>query len=373
MVDFDELVVMREGFLKKLNIAIDQVIDEKKELDIDYDLLEKALEKMLKNVGNIQTSPIDAVTPIKKEEMLKIALDFFESIDPEFHKKAIEVILQQNESIKMNIYNRHKIKDFKKRDERGLLEYTPGGSVHTRKGLATVHIPTRNDVYSKEEKILNKDECTLQDLYIIVHEIAHLFDMDLQDDRPTIAEFLGEDDEKSMITRALLCETTSISFESMLSEYLLENKLYSKKAIQEISKNNIQYYLHRAKSVYAKLVLAREKSENGDIDLKFIEKMMRDNGLSIQDTRRMAHDIIHDSGNLLYDNRYALGGLIAPTIIKRYKEDGAGTLKKYLEEVKKENFEGAMDVLGIELNGEGINELVVNMKELTSRINEKER
>lgn len=66
---------------------------------------------------------------------------------------------------------------------------------------------------------------------------------------------------------------------------------------------------------------------------------------------------------MLYQKRYAIGGLISPTIIKRYKEEGAGTLKEYLKESKNENFEDAMEVLGIELNEQGINQLVVNMKE----------
>ena len=87
----------------------------------------------------------------------------------------------------------------------------------------------------------------------------------------------------------------------------------------------------------------------------------------------MAHDIIYDSRNMLYEKRYALGGLIAPTIIKKYKEEGAEPLKRYLEESKNENFKGAMDVLGIELNQEGINQLIINMKDYISRTNVKQK
>ena len=35
MVDFDKFIVMKEGFLKKLNIAIDKVIKEKESLNIN--------------------------------------------------------------------------------------------------------------------------------------------------------------------------------------------------------------------------------------------------------------------------------------------------------------------------------------------------
>ena len=65
MVDFDKFIVMKEGFLKKLNIAIDKVIKEKESLNIDYDLLEKALEVMIKNSRFIDNGPISTVVPIK--------------------------------------------------------------------------------------------------------------------------------------------------------------------------------------------------------------------------------------------------------------------------------------------------------------------
>ncbi len=43
IVNLDETIVMKENFLKELNQAIDKVIGEKKDLNIDYDLLEQAL------------------------------------------------------------------------------------------------------------------------------------------------------------------------------------------------------------------------------------------------------------------------------------------------------------------------------------------
>lgn len=87
----------------------------------------------------------------------------------------------------------------------------------------------------------------------------------------------------------------------------------------------------------------------------------------------MANDIIHDPRDMLFEKRYALGRLIAPAIIKKYKEEGISALKKYLEESKNQNFEGAMKALGIELNEQGINQLVANVKEQMSRMNINER
>lgn len=374
MVDFDEFVVMREKFLNKLNTAIDKVIEEKDAMDLDYDFIEKSLGAMIRNVKNIEVGKITVLTPIAKEEMLKVTLDFFESIDPELHKKAVDTILQQTENIKMRIYNIHKIKDFKKRDENGVLEYTEKGSVYSSNGYATVHVPTKRELEPEEENILDKNSCTLEDLYAMVHEISHLFDLDLELGKPDKEELSGgRDKRKTRITRELLGEATAISFEGMLSEYLLKNEIYSKGAIQEIANLSMNSYLNDARLVYAKLLLAREKERNGEIKAEYVEKFMRDNGFTTQYIRRMASNIINDPRDMLFEKRYAFGGLIAPTIIKKYKEEGEEPLKRYLHEAKKENFEGAMEAIGIELNEQGLNQLIINMREQVSSINIKQK
>lgn len=374
MVDFDEFVVMRENFLRELNIAVDRVIKEKESMKLEYDLIEKSLGVMIRNVKKLEVNPISALTPIKKENMIKITLDFFKSIDPEFHKKAINTILQQNENIKMNIYNIHEVKDFSKEDELGLLKYTHNGNVECRGGFARVNVPTRRELDSEEEKILSKDECALEDLYTIVHETTHLFDLDLEKDKTDREQLRGGGEKrKERTTRELLGEATTIAFEGLLSEYLLNNTNISKYAIQEMDILKLNSYLQDARMVYSKLLLAKEKGKNGEITLEFVEKLMRDNGFSTQDIRRMANDIIHNPHGMLYQKRYALGTLISPTIIKKYKEEGPIALKEYLEEAKNENFEGALKVLGIEINDQGLNQLIKNLREHVANLNMKAR
>lgn len=302
MVDFDKFIVMKEGFLKKLNIAIDKVIKEKESLDINYDLLEKALEVMIKNSRFIDNGLISTVVPIKKSEMLTVTLDFFKSIDIDFYKKAIDTILQQNNSIKMNIYNFHDIKNYEKRDNNHLLEYTPDGSVQSRNGLAKVNIPTKTELNSKEEKTFDKETCTLEDLYTVVHEISHLFDLNLENQ----TNITGKTRRKEN-TRELTGEATAIAFEGLLTEYLLKNNLYSREGIQQIARQRINSSIQDARLVYAKLLLSKEKSKNGEITLQFIEEFMRNNNFSTQYVRKMAYDIINVPINMLFQNRYAMG------------------------------------------------------------------
>ena len=368
MIDFDKFIVMKESFLKKLNIAIDEVINEKESLDINYDLLEKVLEAMIKNNRFMYNGHITTVVPIKKSEMLNVTLDFFKSIDIDFYRKAIDTILQKNNNIKMNIYNSHNIKSYEKRDNNNLLEYTPGGSVQSRNGLATVNIPTKTELNSKEEKILDNDTCTLEDLYTVVHEIAHLFDLNLENQRN-----ITDETRRKENTRQLTGEATAIAFEGLLTEYLLKNNLFSRDGIQQIEKKRLNSSIQDAILVYAKLLLSKEKSKNGEITLNFIEKLMRDNNLSTQYVRKMAYDIINIPRSMLFQNRYALGGLIAPTIIKAYKENGSVALKKYLEYTKNSDLEKALKTIGIEMNIQGINTLKKNYNEQLQVLNAKER
>lgn len=373
MVDFDNFIVMNKKDLAELNEAIDKVLEQKRNFYISS-FLEKGLERMIKNTKSIQEKKIPVITPMKKEEMIKITLDFFKSVDPEFYKKAIDIILQQSENIKMNIYNVHRVKDFEKRDETGLVQYTSGGTVQNKKGFARVNVPTRTELYPDEERILDEDECSLEDLYILVHEISHLFDLDLERDKPDRIELAGEREKIGWSgTRELLVEATSIAFEGMLSDYLLNNTSISKAGIQEAIDFKTNSYLRDARLVYAKLLLAREKHENEDITLEFIEKIMRDNNFSKQDINEIAREIIDDTDEMYDEKRYAIGQLIAPTIIKKYKEEGSIILKKYLQEVKSGNFRGALNAIGIEMNEQGINKLASNTKEYVSRLDMEER
>lgn len=363
MIDFDEFIIMKEGFLQRLNIAVDRIIQEKKSMNLNYEYIEKALKAMIKN-RNVNTNAIHVVTQVKKEEILKITLEFFKSVEPELYKRAVNIILGQEKDIKMNVYNVHSINNFIKRDKEGFLEYTPYGVAQTREGRALINIPTNVELNKKEDRIINKDDCTLDDLYTVVHEIAHLFDFNLDIEKATKKEIAGEQEVyEDNITRELTAEATTIAFEGLLSEYLLENKLYPKSAIQQMSNRRINSCLQKARMVYAKLILAREKEEKGEITSEFIEKSMRDYNLSIQGVRHIASDIINSPRDMLIQNRYAIGGLLAPTIIKTYKMKGKETLQRYLEETKKCNLESALKQLGIQLNNEGIEETIKNFQE----------
>lgn len=375
MINFDDNIVMKEQFLKELNIAIDKVIEEKQQMGIDYDILEHILGNMLRVVHIRNTSQVEKIIPMKKEEMLKITLDFFKSVDEEFYKKAVNLILQQHKNIKMKIYNAHKIQDYSKKDEIELYEYTRLGSVQTDLGESRVNIPTQTQL-NLNERILDDDAVTLKDLYIAVHEISHMFDLNIEASIPDKEAILGKKTSwNKSFTRELLGESTAHAFEIMLTDYLLKNNLYSKDAILQVENQRANSALIDAKLVYTKLVLAKEKEKSGNITLEHVEKLMRENNMSIQGVRRLARQIIDDPRDMLFEKRYAIAGLVAPTIAKIYSEDnekGIEIIKDYLKEAKEDNLQNVLKILGIEVSEKGINKLIQNMKNQEEKVNQVE-
>lgn len=93
---------------------------------------------------------------------------------------------------------------------------------------------------------------------------------------------------------------------------------------------------------------------------------MHKNNFSVQDVRSAARRVIASQGGIQMHKRYAIAGLLAPTIVQEYRQDkeqGKILLKRYLEEIKNNNFQGALDIFGITTNNEGINKLIQALNE----------
>lgn len=323
---------------------------------------------MVRNSRYINSGKIRTIVPVKKRDILTITLDFFKSIDIDFYKKAIDTILHKDKNIDMNIYNFHDVKNFNERNNNNFVEYTDDGSVQHENGLAQVNIPTKRSLYSKEEKVLDKDTCVLEDLYAVVHEISHLFDLNLEAQRSIKNATMTK-----YYTRQFTAEATTIAFEGLLSEYLLKNNLFSKEGIQQIQKKRVNDTIRDTIGAYTKLLLSKEKSKYGTITLDFIEEFMKNNNLSPQTINKIIYDVIYTKREVLLQNKYAMGGLIAPTIIKTYKEKGVGALKQYLEHTKNGDLKNALKTIGIETNIQGIYTLNKNYHNQLQSFNEKER
>lgn len=360
MIYFEDFNLIDEQTLKELNLKIDEVINEKNRVKINYELLEKVLGSISINSRHMRINNTKVQYPIKKSEMIGTTLDFFKSIDERIYDEAINIILKKNDKIKLNIYNIRKVNDFRSKNESNMRLYEKEAGVRSLNGKATIYIPTNFEFKKEDVKLLEKkDIVTIDDLYTIVHEISHIFDLDLT---PDIANKNTSEKVKKG-TRELLGESTAIAFEWMLTDYLLKNTEYPKDEIRDIMKRRINSSLIETNISYVKLLLAREKEKNGMISKEYIENFVKDKNINPGFAKNMIKTVINDRISVAFSKRYALSKIISPMIVETIRKNGNDALIKYLQESKDDNFHGAMEALGIELNNKGIEKLIINMKQ----------
>ena len=347
-----------------INVLADEIIITKKKLTIDYDFLEKILGATLINEVNVPKKPkmsIKPIIPIEKSKMLSIVLDFFKSIDEDFYKQAVSIMLHQNKNLKLNIYNINKINNFNQINEMGILENTERAGVFYNGAAATINIPTKRALSPEEsEKVLKDNECLLEDAYVLVHEIGHLLDCELESKAIFGNDILspGNCVTKTTVTSYLLTESTAATFEMLFTEYLLANNICSKDAVIQISNEIFERWFEYVQIVYIELLLAKEKELNETISKEFIEKMMKQNGWTPEFVEKGIKYIVNFPDDMVYASRYAIANLVAPTIAETYNQKGAEPLLEYCEMIKSNNLKKALKTVGISLNQIGIEQVI---------------
>ena len=283
--------------------------------------------------------------------MISIALDFFKSIDEDFYQKAKNVILNVDEHVNIEIININNSDKTKKE-----------GYVKTINGKSEVYIPTQIEVL---KKVALKDEiCTLGDLITLVHELAHLLDLNYKDSLPTNEEILRNDlkviEYKHTFTRELFGESTAIAFETLLMEYLMKETDYSNLVIiQEYIKRANELYDMTA-SLYFRLQLVKIKEEKNLITYDDLLNIAKSNGVSSDYFNFILRKTINDKASLTLRNRYVFAGAMSSTIIKKYHENGVGTLKDYLTAVREDKEDDVVNILGIDMDEDGIQQILEN-------------
>jgi len=362
MIDFSEFKILDDKTLKKLNEAIEEVLKEKHETKLDYDLIERLVSLVLSESHFIENLMIPSVPQFTQEQLVGYAIKFYQSFGGEIYKKALNTVLQLYPNIKLNIYDRKNPKILNRKNEFGHFEYTPAGQCCSTYGNVTLTVPLKKDYEEKN----SSNRYSIDSLYTLVHEIAHSLDVDYEGERETI---LGKSLDD---TRDYFCECTSIAFEYLLSQFLLDYSDIPKDAIQEHSILINNSTRRDAITVYAKLILAKEKEKSGKIDYRFVEKSMKEHHLFKCDIRDAAYSVIDSHFPAFYQARYAIGRLFAPTIVKAYNNKGPEAIERYLNEIKKGNVKNAASVLDIDIKSDGIAKLIKNMLDYESYISSKE-
>lgn len=99
IMNLNELMIVNEQELEKLNKAIDRISQEKSRINFNRDILERLMERIEKVIPYREESEIRIITPIKYHEMLRLVMDFYKSIDEEIYQKVKKYVLQQEKGV----------------------------------------------------------------------------------------------------------------------------------------------------------------------------------------------------------------------------------------------------------------------------------
>lgn len=327
----------------------------------NYDFLEQLSKLVLQKIKVENTGNITPVVLFAREEAMSIVLNFFNSLgNTEWYEQAKSIILGQNKNIEISIFREENVSDFLEKNEDGLYKYSYGSQIEQssnnhKKAIIRVSL---NDEFLDVNRYMPKDKFTIEDIYSIVHEISHTFD-------------LGND-ENAVQERQLFAEMTSFCFEGMLSEYLINNNIVNERIVDKIKQRRMENTLRRAKSVWGKVNLIKLKEKEKTLTKENIKQMLDENG--IKDpvyVQSMLRDILTTVPSIDYEARYPIGMLTAYEYMKMYKKDkkqAIEKLSKYCESIKRgDTSDEVLKLIGCPMNLEEIETVINDIRDDKSR------
>lgn len=327
----------------------------------NYDFLEQLSKLVLQKIKVENTGNITPVVLFAREKAMSIVLNFFNSLgNIEWYEQVKSIILGQNKDISINIFREEDISDLSEKNEDGLHKYSYGSEVEqssNNHNKAIVRI-SLNDEFIDVKNCIPNHKFTIKDIYSIVHEISHTFD-------------LGNN-EKAVQERQLFAEMTSYCFEGMLSEYLIDNNIINGRIAAKIKQRSMENTLRRAKSVWGKVNLIKLKEKEKTLTKENIKQMLDENG--IKDpvyVQSMLRDILTTVPSIDYDARYPIGMLTAHEYMKMYKKDkkqAIENLSRYCESIKKgDSSDEILRLVGCPINLEEIEKVINDIRDDKSR------
>lgn len=308
------------------------------------------------------------IVPISKSEMIKLALDFYQSIDRELYIKVLRLLVDINDKEVLKIYNYHDVDDFDKKDEQGFSDFEESTVRYTEKGKNRIYLVLMEDMDDDEARFLKRvissdGVCTYEDLFKLVHEIAHGFDKNDEYglDRQ---EILSKKSETRLPKTAetFLSETTAIFFEQLLSDYLIGLDPKNKTVADQVTRARIKTNTMMVNATGIKAALINERKNILATNPKIVDQIFNFYGVN----KDKVLDAIIDEPSMYEERKYAFAELLVPSMIKKYREDpvvGNERIKRYLKEVKNNNFAGALAAWDISFTKSGFEELIKNLEE----------
>ena len=321
--------------INELNYAIKQYRKNIKLVNyIDYDSINYASEELTRNI-ELKGKPI-YIKNYTHEKAIGIVLDFFKSLgNMEWYNSDKNIIFSIDPDIGISIYNFLDVKNPDMVDKNGIKMYSIQSSLAAKvkgfqKGTIKNNIPkaniriSKNDRYSSISNAFEIDKISLENIYTMVHEISHTFDL--------------SNDMGNILKRDLISELLPFCFEKLLNEYLLENNVVNSKIIDSINLNRSGDVLAFARHVYTIFSLIRIQVEDGEITKEGIYRFLIDKKINNDDlVKKSIKEIINVKYNVDDQIKYLIAGLTSERFIKNYKKDKKASidnLSLYCKSVK---------------------------------------
>lgn len=210
--------------------------------------------------------------------------------------------------------------------------------------MKTCKIPC---VFSKNGKsaIYMPYKGTIEDIYLLVHELSHTFDIS----------------KNNNSTRNMLGEVTPACFETILNQYLIKKGIATKEDAIHREMGIIVHYYDDAVETFAKLELIKIKEQQGEITQENFIEIQKKYGITNKQLGYVLRRLANSRPNIDYKARYMNALLIYPHYIEQYMQDpqkAIRTLKEYFKQIKANNFENSLKVLGINPCIESVEKLV---------------
>lgn len=316
--------------IKKLNLLIEDCLRNRKN-STNYRMLYEISRRMSNEIciPNRYNEPIQ--TEMDAETVKKIALDFFRSIDEEFYKKA-RAIINQETSIEFKMYKKEEIKDYEEKEDDGIPKYSKVASVHNNGKRTVMFIPLNG---------------TIEDIYLLVHEISHTFDLNIENDSRN-----G--------TRNILGEVTPAVFEALLSEYFIKSGNKKQDVYRREKGGTISKYDDGVET-YTKLVLMDLIKRKGEITIEDIQKIQKEANLGTDTIKYILGRLLNSPADVDYRARYMIAQLAYPYIVDKYKREPQKTMeeiKKYFRAIQENDFGNALESLGLSVEEHTIDLLI---------------
>ncbi len=321
--------------LNELAIRDIDTLKHVKEEEIDF------IEYIAKGCSQEVPRLYDRVPPIIKynrgnEELIRIVLDYYRTLDSEMYEQAKSIIMGQND-IPIAIYNR---KDITRK--RGQVEKELSGYDKFLQGSQIQWDEGYRMVYRNKERVIPIGKIYVQrrendyDIYSLAHEISHTFDRDKRD--------LSK-------TSVLLAEITPACIEEMLSRYLEKKKIMTPDGI-------LRRRTERAKSIYidsittyTRMQLIKLYQKNGRLEKDDIKRIEQENNMSDNQMKWVLSYLLDEKSSIYYISKYIIADLIStPYFGKMYDEDSGKAikmLKDFFKEMKYGSPESSLEALGI--------------------------